>query len=188
MGDQRRRGGRGRSGRGGRIPRKGEGGQPSAQGESFVSFPLESGPPIRVSSAVDPQAVRELMFRTLTHERAQAESLRALTDSYPDGALVDLRVQVERHAEMLEQLARDLGGGEPSGAGEAGSGWPGLLASAGEAHVGWLTLQRVAHASGDRRIDRVTRPVLREKERHAGLLREAAVWTAAAALFRDPDD
>ena len=64
MGDQRRRGGRGRSGRGGRIPKKGD--QPGgfANEEAFVSFPVSVTGPIRVVGAIDEAAAGK---RTLVH-------------------------------------------------------------------------------------------------------------------------
>ena len=52
-------------------------------------------------------------------------------------------------------------------------------------YLGWLTLERIGHASGDRRIDRAVKPVLREKRRHAEVLEGCALAQATRALFPD---
>jgi hypothetical protein len=106
MGEQRRRGGRGRSGKGGRIPpRRGEGAAGFAPGEAFTSFP-EQVAPIRVAAAIDDAAVERTLVQTLERERRQLTALQAHTGDGADPALVELRAQVERHQGALEQLAR----------------------------------------------------------------------------------
>jgi hypothetical protein len=92
---------------------------------------------------------------------------------------------------MLETLARDLGAEVPAADGAAEEPAPrcaDVLAGQKLAHVGWLTLQRAAYAAGDKRIDRVVKPVLREKERHAGVLESCVARQATAGLFREPED
>ena len=186
MADQRRRGGRGRSGKGGRIPRKGDAGQPGggAHEETFVSFPLEVAAPIRVQSALDDAAVERVLRETLSRERAQAQALTQLSGDAPLG---DVRAQVERHRDMLEQLARDLGadvsGAEPADG--LGEGVAGLVAGHCQSKLGWLTLQRAAYASGDKRVDRVVKPVLREKERHTEILEGLSTRSSVTGLFKD---
>jgi ferritin-like metal-binding protein YciE len=184
MADQRRRG-RGRSGKGGRIPRKGD--QPQAQSasdESFVSFPLEITGPIRVPSPLDEKAVEALLRDTLQRERRQVAALESAIAAGGDGTLQDIRAQVERHRDQLEQLARDLGADVSGGGEEAGSDRPAeLVAEQRLARLGWLGLQRVAYASGDRRVDRVVKPVLREKERHAEVLESHAVRSRLLELY-----
>ena len=188
MADQRRRGGRGRSGKGGRIPRKGDAGQPGggAQEETFVSFPLEVSAPIRVQSPLDEAAVERVLRDTLSRERAQAQALTQLSDG-GGGPLGDVRAQVERHRDVLEQLARDLGA-DVSGAEPAeglGEGVSGLVAGHCQSKLGWLTLQRAAYASGDKRVDRVVKPVLREKERHTEILEGLSTRSSVTGLFKD---
>ncbi|HEU4752047.1 MAG TPA: hypothetical protein VFU47_02985, partial [Armatimonadota bacterium] len=160
MGEQRRRGGRGRSGKGGRIPRRGEGTPVMMQGERFVSFPLEVTGPIRVNSAVDAGAVERALGETLQRERREAAVLQALATASGDAGLVEVRAQAERHQEALQQLARDLGadlastdGGEPV----EGASATEALAAQRLARLGWMALQRAAYASGDKRIDRVVK-------------------------------
>jgi hypothetical protein len=190
MGDQRRRGGRGRSGKGGRIPRRGDQQATQIAGESFTGFPLDVTGPIRVTTAVDAEAVGRTLAETLERERRQAAALEPLARQ--DGELGELRGQVERHRDMLEQLARDLGAELPA-AGEAAEGEtaPALaevVAGQRLAHLGWMALQRAAYASGDRRIDRVVRPVIREKDRHAEVLEAHALRQATMSMFRELDE
>lgn len=190
MADQRRRGGRGRSGRGGRIPRKGEGGGSATyQGETFVSFPLDVTGPIRVPSALDDGAVEKMIAAALERERAQAAALAALAAAGDDAALAELGAQSERHREALQQLARELGAeltadpsGEPAVADAAGA-----LSAQHQARFGWLLLQRAAYASGDKRIDRVAKGVLREKERQTDVLEELTLRRSIQGLYRDPE-
>lgn len=192
MGEQRRRGGRGRSGRGGRIPRRGEGGaQNTAHDESFVSFPLEIAGPLRVETSLSVAAVEETLRRVYGEERELAAALKALEAQGGDPVLSDLRVQVERHRDVLAQLARDLGSdaiqaGNGEAAGEAVS-LRDQVARQRLAHLGWLTLERIGHASGDRRIDRAVKPVLREKRRHAEVLEGCALAHATRGLFPEPE-
>lgn len=190
MGEQRRRGGRGRSGRGGRIPRRGEGGaQNTANDDGFISFPLEITGPLRVENTLSPAAVEETLSRVYGEEREQAAALKALEAQGADPVLADIRLQVERHRDVLAQLARDLG----SDAIQAGNGEPTAesvslrdqVARQRLTHLGWLTLERIGHASGDRRIDRAVKPVLREKRRHAEVLEGCALAHATRALFPD---
>ncbi len=190
MADQRRRGGRGRSGKGGRIPKKGDAapGLGALHEESFVSFPLEVTAPIRVASALDEAAVEGVIRDTLRRERAQAVALTALAAGEA-GPLLDVRAQVERHRDMLEQLARDLGA-DVSGADAAdslGDGISGVVAGHCQSKLGWITLQRAASASGDKRVERVVKPVLREKERHTEVLEALAARTAVSRLFKELD-
>jgi hypothetical protein len=188
MGEQRRRGGRGRSGRGGRIPRKGEPGGPTGgPDESFVSFPLEVTSPIIVPSALDERAVEETLRRTLDRERQQAAVLGELAEKLGEPALSEIRGQVERHRDQLEQLGRDLGADVAGGAAPQNGGTD-LMTAASEQYLtrlGWVTLHRVAHAAGDRRIDRVVASVLRDKDRHALVLEELALRHATRGLFRE---
>jgi hypothetical protein len=186
MADPRRRG-RGRSGRGGRIPRRGEhGGGVTLHDETYVSFPLDVAGPIHIQSALDLDAAHGALHDTLERERRQAELLRGLVARAGDPALSDVLVQVERHRDVLEQLARDLnaevGTGEAPGA--QGDLWD-LVALQRLSRLGWGLLQRLAYASGDRRIDRVVKPVLQEKERHAQVLEALGIDEAAAALVRE---
>jgi hypothetical protein len=191
MADQRRRG-RGRSGKGGRIPRKGEG--PAAtshamHGETYVSFPLEVTGPIAVVSALDTAAVEATFGRVLEYERRQGAALQAQSESSGEPALAELSVQAERHRNSLEQLARDLGAELPA-AGEAAApadAWD-LASGHRLTRLGWAALQRAAYASGDKRIDRVARPVLREKDRQAEVLDWYAGRHATRSLFPDPEE
>ncbi len=190
MGDQRRRG-RGRSGRGGRIPRKGEGQQASSYSdETFVSFPADTGGPIVVASALDPAVVSRTVGETLGQERTLATALAGLAEATGDASLHSLRTQVERHRDVLQQLARDLDvtvdgpNGEPVGESSVAS----LVAGQRQTRLGWLTLQRIAYASGDKRVDRAVRPVLAEKERHAQVLESYALAQATLGLFKDPEE
>ncbi|MBM3457891.1 MAG: hypothetical protein FJX77_05095 [Armatimonadetes bacterium] len=194
MADQRRRGGRGRSGRGGRIPRKGDGNGPGYAGEeSFTSFPLDLAEPVSAPSVLDPAAVLNVLDQTLLRERRQARSIRLLAEGSQDSALRDLRVQVERHRDVLEQLRRDLGVEAPVAADEAGGGadpddfWS-AVAVQRLARLGWKTLQTAAYAAGDARVDRVVRSVLREKEWHGEILEGFALRQSAQSLFREPEE
>jgi len=183
MGEQRRgRGGRGRSGRGGRIPRRGEQGGVIALGEEFTSFPLDLEEPIHVEPALDANAVGAALRATLAHESASLTALEPLLEA-GGPVLARVKLEVERHRETLQQLGRDLGaevdGVEPAG-GEA-------VVSQRLATLGWQTLQRAGYAFGDRRVERVARPVLREKARHAEVIEAAALAAAAAALVKEMD-
>lgn len=187
MGEQRRgRGGRGRSGRGGRIPPKRDGQQFSASEEGFVSFPLDVTGPIRVPAAGDPAAVGKLVQDLLSRERAQTASLLEVAEQAGDPALGKIRVEAERHRDVLEQLARDLGA-DVAGVEAAApvSGLPALLGSLRTTQTGWQTLQRAAYFFGDRRIDRVVKPVLREKSRHLEVVEGAAVRESSRSLVRE---
>jgi hypothetical protein len=193
MGDQRRRGGRGRSGRGGRIPRKGDapaGG--SMQDEAFVSFPLDMTVPIRVPSILDHEAVQRSLAAALAGERRQMAALDAVTEQLPDTVLSEIRAQVDRHREALEQLGRELGadaaGAAEAGGPEAAGSLPELAAAQRTIRLAWLTLQRLAYASGDKRIHRAVNPILREKDRHSRVLESYALRSAARPLFRDPEE
>ena len=192
MGEQqRRRGGRGRSGRGGKIPRRGEGGAPSAiQDEAYASFPLDVRGPIRVPSALDEAAVTAAFERVLRQERRQAEALRALASQGGDAALGEIQTQVERHRDTLEQLARDLdlNTGPAEESIEAEPTAADVAAGQRLSRLGWTLLQRLAYASGDKRIDRVVKPVLREKERHTRVLESAAVVQELQSLFKDTEE
>lgn len=185
MGEQRRGRGRGRSGRGGRIPRKGES-QGFAPSEEFVSFPLDVTGPIRVPSAADPEAVGSLVKELLGRERGLAAALRQAAESSADPALGKIQVEAERHRDTLEQLARDLGA-DVSGleAPSTGGGLTELLAGERAAQAGWLTLQRAAYLFGDKRIDRVVKPALREKARHLEVVEGAAVREASRVLIKE---
>ena len=194
MADQRRRGGRNKSGRGGRIPRRGEShGPATAPEETAASFPLQVSNPLAVTSALDPGAVESVLCRTLERERRLAGAVQALSEGAADPVLADLRVQVERHRDVLAQLGRDLGA-ELSRAGDGTNGGTDqpdiedIVARQRLARLGWLTLQNAAYASGDRRIDRVVKPVLREKERHAEVLETYALRRFTQALFREPEE
>lgn len=185
MGEQRRGRGRGRSGRGGRIPRKGES-QGFAPSEEFVSFPLEVTGPIRVASPADPEAVGTLVKDLLFRERALVAALGQAAQGSGDPALGKIQVEAERHRDTLEQLARDLGadvsGAEPPA---AAGGLTDLLAGERTAQAGWQTLQRAAYLFGDKRIDRVVKPVLREKARHLEVVEGAAVRDASRVLIKE---
>jgi len=193
MADPRRRGGRGRSGRGGRIPRRGEGGPAvTSHDEAFVSFPRDVSGPIRVPSALDHAAIQAVFEETLRLERRQALALQALAERSRDPALGEVRVQVERHRDVLEQLARDVDARiEPASEGDgenAATDARSALAEQRLARVGWSALQAVAYASGDKRVDRVVKPVLREKERHVRVLEAYAATEAIRGLFAEPED
>ena len=156
--------------------------------ESFASFPLDVAGPIAVASPLDEAAVENAVRRTLERERRQAKAIRSLAERLQEPVLTEIGAQVERHRDMLEQLARDLGadvaGGEPAGGPED------LQALAAEQYLsrlGWSTLHRTAHAAGDRRIDRVVVSVLRDKERHSEVIEELALRQASQALFRELD-
>jgi hypothetical protein len=192
MADQRRRG-RGRSGRGGRIPKRGEAPAPAQQhGELFVSFPLDPSPPIEVAAALDAGSVGAALRETLEAERRQAGALQAVAAGVPGPALSELLRAVERHRDLLEGLARDLGADPSPEDGEAPPAEaPDLRQVVADHHrcrLGWLTLRRAAYASGDRRIDRVVRSVLRDKERHTAVLEEAAIRQAVGRFFPEPEE
>jgi hypothetical protein len=191
MADQRRRGGRGRSGRGGKIPRRGEGQQSTPlQDEAFVSFPLETSGPIRVSSTLDEAVVETVLRDTLARERRQVAALAALAERTGDGTVASLRGEADRHREALEQLLRELGaengGEEAAAAGEAPRVGE-MAADQRLLRLGWLKLQTVAYAAGDKRIDRVVKTVLRDQQRHGEVLEELALRSASAPLFREPE-
>lgn len=191
MADQRRRG-RGRSGRGGRIPRKGEQqATNSAPSEPFVSFPVEGGVPIIVAPVLDEAAIMAAFRDTAERETRQQGVLRALVTRTGDPSLTAVQEQADKHRDVLAQLARELGVDVPRpgevGSAEGASAWD-LVAEHALARLGWSLLQRVAYASGDRRIDRAVKPVLREKQRHAEVLEAYAVTAAASRLFLEPAD
>lgn len=191
MADQRRRGGRGRSGRGGKIPRRGEGQQPTTlNDESFVSFPLETSGPIRVNGTLDEAAVEGVLRDTLARERRQVAALAALAERSGDSTVANLRAEADRHREALEQLIRELGA--ENGAAEEAAAGEGprvaeMVADQRLLSLGWLKLQTVAYAGGDKRIDRVVKTVLRDQQRHTEVLDELAVRSASASLFRDAE-
>lgn len=195
MADQRGRRGRGgggnRTGRGGRIPRRGEGGPTMVAGEEYISFPLEAPIPIKIPSAVDDTVVERAINGALGHERRQAAALQALSKANGDPALGEITVQVERHRDVLEQLARDLGadisGAEAAGEVESAPPTAEVATDQVRTRLAWLTLQNAAYASGDHRIDRVVKGVLREKDRHAVLLSALAVREATFSLMREPE-
>ncbi len=194
MADQRRRGGRNRSGRGGRIPRRGDGPAPTyLHDETFINFPLHNSAPIAVTSTLDPTAVVQVLDQTLVRERRQARAIRILAEGSQDTALQDLRVQVERHRDVLEQLRRDLGADTPAPRDDNGAGadpddfWN-AVAVQRLARLGWKTLQNAAFAAGDPRIDRMVRSVLREKEWHGEILESFALRQATQSLFHDPEE
>lgn len=190
MADQRRRGGRGRSGRGGKIPRKGDQQTASANDEAFVSFPLDVVGPIRVPTTLGDAAVETTLAETLAQERSQAAALAALEQRTGDPALANLRIEAGRHREALEHLAKELGA-EVSGASDEGDAstlrLADIVCAQSQLRLGWVKLQIAAYAVGDKRIDRVVKPVLREKERHSLLLEELAVGAACRGLFPDPE-
>src|SRR5262249_43022292 len=102
-----------------------------------------------------------------------------------------IRAQIERHREALEQLARTLGAeaARPAGGEESlDGGVTELVTRQHLARLGWLALQRAAYASGDRRIDRAVKPVLRDKERHAEVLEGFAARQATSGLFPEPEE
>lgn len=189
MGDQRRRGGRSRSGRGGRIPRRGEGGGGSgAREESFVSFPLEVTGPIRVAGTLDEGAITAVFSETSDLERRQAEALTAIAARIGEPALGRVAEAANGHREALAQLAREVGveianGGE--GGGDADLAQAAALAQS--AHLGWRRLQQVAYAAGDKRMDRAIKPILREKELQADLLDGILFQSLSRRLYREPE-
>lgn len=196
MADQRGRRGRGggggnRTGRGGRIPKRGEGGTGMIAGEEYISFPIDAPVPIKIPSAVDEAAVERALNGALGRERLQAAALQALTKANGDSALGEVRTQVERHRDVLEQLARDLGadtsGAEKAAEVEEAPTTTDVAVEQVRTRLAWQTLQNAAYASGDHRIDRVVKNVLREKERHAELLTALAVRDAAFSLLREAE-
>lgn len=188
MGDQRRRGGRGRAGRGGRIPRRGEA-LPAVREETFVSFPLDLVGPLAVPSALDPEAIEAAFRRTLALEQRQAAHLRAFAREIPEPVLAPLLGEAERHRAALEQLARELGAAPPPAV-EAPPPEDLLALAVAQRRLllEWAVLERIAAASGDRRIDRIAKPTIREKHRHADVLEEIALRRAALSLFRPPEE
>lgn len=189
MADQRRRGGRGRSGRGGRIPRRGEG-QTTATffDESFVSFPMDQHEPITVPSGLDSQAAAGLLGSLLDRERRQAISLAALVQLDGDELLSEVHVQVARHRDMLEQLSHDLGCESTPGV-ESGSAPEGMWETAAQqraAQLGWHALHRLALATGDKRILRVSRSILKDKGRHGELIQDYVLRKTLRNLFAEP--
>lgn len=189
MGDQRRRGGRSRSGRGGRIPRKGEGGGGNVQrDETFVSFPLEIGGPIRVVGTIDEAAVEAVFQELLELERRQSHQLGALSARLGEPALSRAQAQVDRHREALEQLAREVGVELARPADSADEAELAVVAAEQRsARLGWRRLQQAAAAAGDKRLDRVAKPILREKDLHADLLDGLQIQNASRRLFREPE-
>jgi hypothetical protein len=195
MGEPRRRGNRGRSGRGGRIPKKGEGGPPPTvlHDETFTSFPLEITGPIEVPSIVDEAAVEAAMAQLLGRERRQAAALRALAEQSGDPALSALAAEVADHGEALEVLAKELEAAPPARSAEAespgdGATVEGLLSEQRLAHAGWSALQAAGCAAGDRRIDRAAGLVLQEKSRHAEVLAAYATRVLAQGFYRVPEE
>jgi hypothetical protein len=197
MADQRRRGrgggnSGGRTGRGGRIPKRGDGGGTfGAADEEYISFPLEVAAPIKIPSALDESAVERAVNDALGRERRQAAGLEALTKGNTEAVLAEIRTQVERHRDVLEQLARDLGadvsGAEAAAEVTEAPSTPDFATDQVRTRLAWLTLQSAAYASGDHRIDRVVKGVLREKDRHAELLATLAVREATLSLMHDPE-
>lgn len=191
MADQRRRGGRGRSGRGGKIPRKGDQQSSSANDEAFVSFPLDVTGPIRVAGTLGEAEVEATLRDTLARERKQAAALAGLEQRTGEPTLTGLRAEAGRHREALEQLGKDLGaelaGAEESAASTEPVELSEIVSAQSQLVLGWFKLQTAAYAAGDKRIDRVVKPVLREKERHSLLLEELGVGAACRSLFPDPE-
>jgi hypothetical protein len=190
MADQRRRGGRGRSGRGGKIPRKGDQQSMAANDEAFVSFPLDVTGPIRVPGTLGEAEVEATLRDTLARERKQVAALAALEQRTGEATLAAVRIESGRHRDALEQLAKDLGaelGGEEPAADTDPSGLTDVVSAGVLLRLGWLKLQTAAYAAGDKRIDRVVKPVLRDKERHLLLLEELNVSAACRSLFPDPE-
>jgi hypothetical protein len=190
MGDQRRRGGRGRSGRGGRIPRRGEGQAVSTfPEEQFVSFPLDVTGPIRVASAVDEAGVEALLAETVQRERILAAGLAELATSTRDEALTQVQSEVERHREALEAVAKEVGADLPAGEpAPTGASLQSLQDAQQLARAGWATLQRIAYASGDKRVDRAVKSALPDKERHARVLESYSVTQRLNTLFKEPEE
>lgn len=191
MGDQRRRSGRGRSGRGGRIPRKGEAAATQAHDEeAFVSFPLSITGPIRVTSLANEAGIQAVLSSTLERETRQVAAVQAAVQQSPDPVLGGVATEIERHRDQLRQLARDIGVDLPApgeaAAAEAGDPWD-LVAVQRLARLGWATLQQAAYAFGDKRVDRVVKSVLKEKDRHVEVLEAWAVRAVSGSLFREPE-
>jgi hypothetical protein len=143
-----------------------------------------------VPNCIDYDAVETVLAQTLERERLQSAAIQELLAQSGDPSLTELKAQADRHQAVLEQLAREVGAdlsraAESDGAGPAGT--VGLVAKQRLVRLGWLTLQQAAYASGDKRIDRAVRPVLREKERQGAVLEMLAVNRNAASLFKDPE-
>lgn len=191
MADQRRRGGRGRSGRGGRIPRKGEGqGSASARSEAFVSFPLEVKGPIEVTSPIDSGAVLGLIRTTLDQEYSLFQGLSAAQQAAPDATLAELQSQVEAHRASLEALGRELdpeADWAPGDSGDSSASIAELVASQRVSRLNWIALLRSAYATGDKRIDQVVKPVLSAKDRHTEVLEQYAVRGLSSRIFREDE-
>ncbi len=191
MADQRRRGGRGRSGRGGRIPRKGEGQGGGAQrSEAFVSFPLEVKGPIRIQSPIDAAAVAGLVRDALDREQRLLAGLQSLLQQAPDEVLSGVQNQVTSHRGALEALYRELApdAGLPRAEKADGKSDLGELITAERlSRISWIALQRAAYAAGDRRLDEVVKPILREKERHAAVIEQQAVRALTDRIFREDE-
>ena len=129
------------------------------------------------------------LTETLQQERLLATALAGLAENTGDSSLAALRTQVERHRDMLQQLARDLDVAVPdSGNGGGETGLSEIVARQRQSRLGWLTLQRIAYASGDKRVDRAVKPVVAEKERHAQVLETYALNQATLGLFKDPEE
>jgi rubrerythrin len=190
MADQRRRGGRGRSGRGGKIPRKGDQQQQSPGGwdEPYVSFPLEIEQPVQTAGVLDEAAVEAAFGRLLERERRLAQGLQSLAERAAEPVLGEIAQQTERHRDMLDQLMRDLGasrgGGEPDG----GDALEDLLTSHRRARLEWQVLERIGFAAGDRRVGRIVSAVIPEKRRHAEVLEAFALQESLRALFQPPEE
>jgi hypothetical protein len=191
MADQRRRGGRGRSGRGGKIPRKGDQQSSAANDEAFVSFPLDVTGPIRVPGTLGEAEVEATLRDTLARERKQSAALAALEQRTGETALAGIRAEAGRHREALEQLAKELGaeigGPDDAAGGDETTSLTEAVGAQAILRLGWFKLQTAAYAAGDKRIDRVVKPVLREKERHSLLLEELGASAACRSLFPDPE-
>jgi len=191
MADQRRRGGRGRSGRGGRIPRKGEGQSASnARSESFVSFPLDVKGPIQVTSPIDPQAVLGLIRSTLDQEHSLSQGLKAAQQGSPDTTLEELQGQIGAHLSSLETLARELdpeGDWSPRENGPAAGSIAELVAAQRVSRLNWIALLRTAYATGDKRLDQVVKPVLGAKDRHTEVLEQYGVRSLSSRIFREDE-
>lgn len=191
MADQRRRGGRGRSGRGGRIPRKGEGqGSATARSEAFVSFPLEVKGPIEVTSPIDPQAVLGLIRSTLDQEHSLFQGLGGAQQAAADTTLAEVQEQVGAHRSSLEKLARDLdpeGDWSPRESGPVAGSIAELVASQRVSRLNWIALLRTAYATGDKRIDQVVKPVLGAKDRHTEVLEQYAVRSLSSRVFSEDE-
>jgi hypothetical protein len=190
MADQRRRGGRGRSGRGGKIPRKGDQQSSAANDEAFVSFPLDVTGPIRVPGTLGEAEVEATLRDTLARERRQVAALTALEQRTGETALAGIRAEAGRHRDALEQLGKELGAelaAQDEPAADAAPSLTEVITAQSLLRLGWFKLQTAAYAAGDKRIDRVVKPVLREKERHSLLLEELGISAACRGLFPDPE-